>query len=63
MCFVFHAWKFGDVIAFENVKFDYLKNKKGVRSEIKNIFLVSQVLFIRDTNQTSKNVADATLIQ
>ena len=50
-------------MAFENVKFDYLKNKKGVRSEIKNIFLVSQVLFIRDTNQTSKNVAAATLIQ
>ena len=43
------------------LKFDYLKNEKSFRSEIKKtLFLVSQVLSFRHTKQTSKNVADTT---
>ena len=42
------------------LKVDYLKNEKSFRSEIKNIFLVSQELSFRHTTQTSKNVADTT---
>ena len=42
-------------------KVDYLKNKKSFQSEIQSIFfLVSQVLSVRHTKQTSKNVADTT---
>ena len=41
-------------------KFDYLKNEKRFRSEIKAFFLLSQVLSFRHTKQTSKNVADTT---
>ena len=43
-----------------NLKFDYLKNEKSFRIEIKNIFFVSQVLSVRHINQTSKNVAEST---
>ena len=42
------------------LKVDYLKNEKSFRSEIKSIFIVSQVLSFRHTKQTSKNVADTT---
>ena len=52
MCFVFHDWAFDDVMIFEylkKVKFDYLKIEKSFRSEIKNIFLVSQVLSFKHT--------------
>ena len=42
------------------LKFDYLKNEKSVRSEIKAIFLVLKVLSFRHTKQTSKTVADTT---
>ena len=42
------------------LKFDYFKNEKSFRSEIKAFFLVSQVLSFRHTKQTSKNVADTT---
>ena len=42
------------------LKFDYLKNEKSFRSEIKAFFLVSNFLSFRDTKQTSKNVADTT---
>ena len=55
MCFMFLALAFNDVMTFE-----YLKKKKSFQSEIKNIFLVSKVLFLRHTNQTSKNVPDTT---
>ena len=65
-CFIFRhlmtSWQYhiiDDVIP-ENLQFDYFKNKKSFRSEIKNIFLVSQVLSFRDKIQTSKNVADRT---
>ena len=44
----------------ENWKFDYLKNKKSSRSEIKTFFLVSLVLCFRYTKQISKNVVDTT---
>ena len=63
MCFVFHAWAFDDVMIFEYAKmfkFDYLKNEKSFRSEVKSIFLVSQMLSFRHAKQTSKNVADTT---
>ena len=43
-----------------NVKFDYLKNEKSFRNQIKTFFLVSQVLSFRHTKQTSKNEAEAT---
>ena len=42
------------------LKFDYLKNETSFWSEIKSIFLVSQVLSVSHTKQTSKNVADTT---
>ena len=43
------------------LKVDYLKNEKSFRSEIKSVFLFSQVLSLRHTKQTSsKNVADTT---
>ena len=57
MCFVFHASAFDDVMIFE-----YL-NEKSFQSEIKNIFLVSQVLAFRHTKQNSKKVADTTFKQ
>ena len=40
--------------------FDYLKNERSYLSEIKNIFLVSQVFLYRYTKQTSRNIADTT---
>ena len=42
------------------LKFDYLKKEKSFQSEVKSIFLVSQVLSFRHTKQISKNVADTT---
>ena len=42
------------------LKFDYLKNEKSFRSEIKIFFFVLQVLSFRLTKQTSKNLADTT---
>ena len=42
------------------VKFDYLKNGKRFRSEIKNIFLASQLLSFTLTKHTCKNVAGTT---
>ena len=36
MCFVFHAEAFDDVMTS---KFDYLKNEKSFRSEVKYIFV------------------------
>ena len=40
--------------------FDYLKNQRNFHSEIKNIFLVSQMLSFRHNKQTSRNIADTT---
>ena len=40
--------------------FDYLKNERSFQSEIKSIFLVSQVLSFRHTKQTNRNIADTT---
>ena len=42
----------------ETLKFDYLRNEKNFRSEIKTFFLASQVLSFRHKIKTSKNVAD-----
>ena len=53
-------WWRHDIWISENLKFDYLKNEKSFRSEIKTFFLVSQVLSFRHKNQTSKNVVDTT---
>ena len=44
----------------EKLKFDYLKNKKNFRSEVKIFFFVSQMLSFRHTKQTTKNAADTT---
>ena len=44
----------------KKLKLDYLKNEKSFRSKMKMFFLVSQVLFFRNTKQTNKNVADTT---
>ena len=55
---MFHASAFDDVMIFEYLKclkVDYLKNEKSFQSEIKSIFLVSQVLSFRHTKPTSKN--------
>ena len=40
--------------------FDYLKNERSFQSEIKNMFLFSQVLSFRHTKQTNRNIADTT---
>ena len=53
-------WWRHDIWIPEKLKFDYLKNKRSFRSEIKNIFLVLQVPSFRHTKQTSKNVMDTT---
>ena len=53
-------WWRHDIWISENLKFDYLKNEKSFRSEIKTFLLVSQVLSFRHKKQTSKNVADTT---
>ena len=53
-------WWYHDIWISKKLKFDYLKKEKSFRSEIKNIFLVSQVLAFRHTKQNSKNVADTT---
>ena len=50
-----HKWR---IARIAKLKFDYLKKEKSFQSEIKNIFLVSQVLAFRHTKQNSKNVAD-----
>ena len=60
---VFHVsclgvWWRHDIWISEKKNFDYLKNEKSFRSEIKNIFTFSQVLCFRLTKQTSKNVVD-----
>ena len=39
----------------ENLKFDYLKNEKSFLSELKNIFLVSQVQNVVDTTFKVRN--------
>ena len=44
----------------QNITFDYLKNEKSFRGEIKNILLVSRVLSFRHKRQTCKNIADTT---
>ena len=51
-------WWRHDIWIFEKSKFDYLKNEKSFRKEIKN--LVLQVLSFKLKKQTSKNVADKT---
>ena len=53
-------WWRHDKWILEKLKFGYLRNKKSFRSEIKNIFLVSQVLSLRYVKQTSKHVGDTT---
>ena len=53
----FGIWWRHDIWISEKFKFAYLKNEKSFQSEIKTFFLVSQVLY---TKQTSKNVADTT---
>ena len=46
----------------EKLEFDYLKNEKSFRNEIKNIFLgFINMLSFRYTKQTSKNLAGTTL--
>ena len=42
------------------LKFDYLKNEKSFRSEIKSIFPCFAMLSFIHTKQTSKNVVDTT---
>ena len=52
MCFVFHAWAYDDVM---NLKFDYLKNEKSIRSEMKNIFpCFTSALFLDMQNKFAK---------
>ena len=61
MCFVFDAWAFDgrhDIWMSENLKFDYFKNEKSFRSEIKNIFHCFTSALFRHMKQTNKNVAD-----
>ena len=53
-------WWCHDIWISENLKFDYLKNKKSFQSEIKTFLPVSQVLSFRHTKQISKNVDDTT---
>ena len=40
------------------LKVDYLQKEESFRSEIKSLFLVSQVLSFRHTKQTSQSLAD-----
>ena len=56
----FGIWWRHDIWISKKLKFDYLKKEKSFRSEIKNIFLVSQVLVFRHIKQNRKNVADTT---
>ena len=51
-------WWLHNIWISENLKFDYLKNEKSFRSEIKIFCLALQVYSFRHTKQTSKNVAD-----
>ena len=53
MRFVFYLgiWERHDIWISEKLKFDYLKNKKTFWSEMKDILLVSQVLFFRLTKK------------
>ena len=60
---MFNAKAFDYVMTFKyqiKLKFDYSKNEKNFRSEIKTFFLASKVLFFRQTKQTIKKVADTT---
>ena len=47
-------WWRHDIWILEKLKFDYLKNEKSFRREIKKFFLVSQMLSFRHTKQASK---------
>ena len=53
-------WWHHNIWIHEKLKFDYLKNEKSFRSEIKNIFPCFTNAFFRYTKQISKNVADVT---
>ena len=53
----FDIWWRHNIWISEKLKFDYLKNEKSFWSEIRNIFLYSQVLSFRYKKQTSRNVA------
>ena len=52
------VWWRHDIWISENLKFDYLKNKRSFRSKIKNIFPCFTSPLFRHTKQTSKNVSD-----
>ena len=53
-------WWRHDIWIPKMLKFDYLKNEKRFWREMKAFLLVLQVLSLRHTKQTSKNVADTT---
>ena len=48
-------WWRHDIWTSEELKFDYLKNEKSFRSEIKNIFFVSQVLSFKYTQTLNRD--------
>ena len=54
MYFVFYAWAFDDVMAFEKLKFEYLQNKKSFRSEVKNISLFHECSLLDIQNKPAK---------
>ena len=60
MCFVFHALEFDDIMTFEYLKFDYLRNEKNFRSKTENIFPCFTSTLSRHAKQISKNVVDTT---
>ena len=48
-------WWGHDIWTSEELKFDYLKNEKSFRSEIKNIFFASQVLSFKHTQTLNRD--------
>ena len=63
MYFLFYAyrhWQHHEVWKCRILKFGFLKNETSFWSEIKNIFLVWQVLPFRIKKQTNKNVVGTT---